>query len=327
MVVPPPVSGNTLVAVAGGANTVAVSLDDGLTWFDSNPLPFTTDTTYVGITADLNRFVLVTSPGKCAVSSDGITWVNSNMPPNLYRLSDVAWNGPGFCAIAYGNTSDMGTDYCFTSIDGMDWTPQFIADIGSSKYTSICVGADGDFVITAGGNYRYCLHSLTGATYTWAQYPLLPDTKFGKIVFGNGRYVIAPGGYGVGDVGSKTAYMDFPYSGWTLGNSVGETFNWKGLVYGPLDFGTYGFMMTSPSSLYAYVGDGLDMFPIQDNNPPIGSNDIINTGSYLLGTHAGSNANCAKSTQMINVDWASYPKAPSTNTNWLKMAVKYPMPT
>ncbi len=137
--------GNGLFVAGGFGNTI-ISSTDGITWTSrssiSNANP---DADYYRVngfawSASTSRFIAVgdrvgvnnTIPPLLATSPDGITWTRANLAAGIYigaNLLDVTSDSAGITVV--------GPGYIFHSTDGVAWTSELPAGIGSANLSGV----------------------------------------------------------------------------------------------------------------------------------------------------------------------------------------------
>lgn len=158
----------------------------GITWDTSTQLSTTTwgttGTNFIsGLASSSSVVCAVGYNGRCATSTDGLTWAYRTSLSGLSGWStsannSIAWNGSVFCATGYSTSSVIGL--CATSPDGITWTNRTgfntaatAGGVGSVQSTAKLIWNGSVFLTVANvGDSEnitsYTLRSSDGITWT-----------------------------------------------------------------------------------------------------------------------------------------------------------------
>lgn len=145
---------------------------DGRVWNTGVTWPVTTPSsaTFVAVAFGAGKFVAVTNGSRdIATSTDGVSWslVSNAIPaapgPFIAQLSDIAWNGSRFCAVA-----SVPNAYGALSVDGVSWSSTTLP--GSTGYLSVTGGRpeNDEFVATANSSGTNAAAYFDGALWSAA---------------------------------------------------------------------------------------------------------------------------------------------------------------
>ena len=192
-------TGNVLTGIALG-NGVAVAVGFNGTTLSSS-LPSSTWAAAVSGTSNQlnavaygnNRFVAVGLQSTVLSSLDGHTWVGGFLGANA-DLTSVAYEPAGFVAIG---RNPAGASLAFSSVDGVNWTPQAPLPLSSTATLVRIVAAHGALVAVGSG----AILSSTDGGFTWTSATSGTSLTVEGVTFGQGRFLA------VGDQGtvSQTA--------------------------------------------------------------------------------------------------------------------------
>ena len=158
------VYGNGILIATNDSNKIYTSSDEGVTWVERSFAPYSD-----GITFGNGLFVITTGSNYCYTSTDGVTWVERDMP--VFGGGTKTWRAPAygggvFIMLNYGSTEAA------VSFDGKVWEPATLPS--TANWTGAAYG-DGYFVSVASGGTS-ALKSAPVITYDKATQFLLPES-------------------------------------------------------------------------------------------------------------------------------------------------------
>lgn len=159
------VNGNGILIATIESNKIYTSSDEGVTWVERS-LAFSTR----GITFGNGLFVITTQSNYCYTSSDGVTWVERDMP--VFGGGAKVWRAPA-CGGGVFIALNSGTTEAAVSFDGKVWEP---ATLPSAENWRNAAYGGGSFVATPLGANTVALKSAPVITYDKATQFFLPKS-------------------------------------------------------------------------------------------------------------------------------------------------------
>jgi hypothetical protein len=273
----PSLGTNGLLACAFGDNIFSAVGNDGVTlyWSDQNPwIPGNIvdggDTSLAGVAFGMVSgspgFVAVGGGGYVATSQDGDAWTPAVSSPLNTGLTSIAYGGGTWVA--------LGSEGCFYSTDGTDWTATGSTDPSANFFGSGVTYGGGMFV-AVGSDSESIITSTDGMTWTSSDGPS-----------GNS---VAYGGSTLVEVGGENTTTSLEYSNsvtgaWTAVSTNLTAGYLKTVACGSIGNGTTLFVAGggSYSTSFPVVVTGTNGFDWQvDTSPSISPQGFGNFSSPL----------------------------------------------
>lgn len=166
---------SVLVAIAGGSNTTARSVNGGATWVAGGNLP---STVYYNIAYGNGVWVATASGGSAtAYSTDGgQTWTAGGFLPSSATWSSITYGAGKFVAVAWTNKAAYSTD------NGLTWTAATLSS--SSNWSSVAFG-NNRFVAVSSTSGTAAAYSLDGITWTAST---IISEAYNSVTYGQGMF-------------------------------------------------------------------------------------------------------------------------------------------
>ena len=158
----------------------------------------------IAYSPELNLYAVV-GDGKCATSSDGVTWTARTIPAGTYNA--LAWNGSRFVAV--------GNSVCATSSDGVSWTARTIP---TGIYNALAW--NGSLFVAIGNGV--CATSSDGITWTART---IPTGDYNALTWNGARFVA------VGDGKCATSSDGVSWTARTIPTGDYNAVAWNGSVF------------------------------------------------------------------------------------------------
>lgn len=231
---------NSLFVAVGNTNTIYTS-SDGVTWTSRTSGFVSSTATISAVTWNGTNYIAICggsgTPGRWAISSDGITWIaNVDVSASLFRSVAVVNGktiafGANSCVILAGATRAevlQGGTWAYTVSAQSATNPRTIAYNGSNQY--VAAGSNGIMLTSSDGQ-------------AWTAYNTGVTTNFDKVQYLNGNYIA------MGGAGSATNLLTSPDGTTWTARTAGTA------VYNAAAFG---------ASTYVVVGAGGAVFSSTD---------------------------------------------------------------
>ena len=199
-----------------------------------------------------NKFVALSDQGYISVSTDGVTWVQAEVPSSSFETA-------AFTSLAYGNNKFVAigySGYVSTSTDGTTWTTAVQdSNLGYNSWIGALAYGNNKFV--AVGSDGYISTSTDGTTWTTASRNSNLGVTGGwdSLTYNGNKFLVVS--YR-GDISTSTDGVNWDYPTSVFGTTSGE---WS-IAYGNDKFiaiGMEGYVSTST--------DGTTWTPaVQDTN-------------------------------------------------------------
>lgn len=187
-----------------------------------------------------DKFVALSSTGKGAYSTNGITWTATTIASSSAKACKSIAYGNGMFVTTAPNTSSMyQSKGSFYSQDGITWTESSLPVDGS--WDNVAYG-NGKFVAVS-RNSKNAAYSTDGINWESAALPV--SSYWLGIVYGDGKFVTVASG------GRSVAYSTDGIT-WTAA-TLPSTANWFSVTYGDGKF----VAVASNSEKVAYSTDGI----------------------------------------------------------------------
>jgi hypothetical protein len=249
-----PNMGNMIVSGGGndGTNTLAYSLDDGVTWTGLGTTIFAN----YGLCVAYNgvRWVAVggQTPNTIAYSNDGITWIGLGTTIFTTYGYGIEWNGTIFVAVG------VGTNSIAWSRDGINWTGRGMVDLSVGGVSVAWAQSLGRWVAVGWGG-KQIVYSSNGIDWTSAG-TVIGDTT--NVVYGvawNGSRFVAVGYPGATVARNSVAYSNDGITwtglGLTIFSTAGHNVTWNGRMWIACGYGTNTIAVSNDGVIWTGVNN------------------------------------------------------------------------
>lgn len=176
---------------------------NGLNWVSYN-LPSTITGACVGVFYFNNNYILITSTGKTAISSDGINWVAGN-DMSITSVNKYAISNNKIVVIPKNGT------LAAYSTDGITWNTLTL-NVTSTNWADIASDGSNFMMIPGTATNTNVYKSTDGLTWVAAT---IPSSTYAKLFYSNGNFIAitasAPALYITSNLGTSWTTKSIPY--------------------------------------------------------------------------------------------------------------------